>query len=80
MCCFSAVLLLLLLLLLPCLRYVVADYPREHGYYASQPLSVMCLPILQLEYGSMRFGSCTSTASQLTFGVSAEVSWQHKLV
>ena len=53
----------LLLLLLPCLRYVFAADPREHGYYASHPLSVMCLRIFKLKDGFICFGSCTSTVS-----------------
>ena len=48
-CC--AVLLQLLLFLL-CLRYVFAADPREHGYHASHPLSVMCLRILKLKTDS----------------------------
>ena len=47
MCYCYAVLLLLLLL---CLRYVFAADLREHGYYASHPLLVMCLRILKLKY------------------------------
>ena len=44
MCCCRAVLLLLL-----CPRYVFAADPGEHGYYASQPFSVMCLRNLKAE-------------------------------
>ena len=45
MCGYCPVLLLLLLLLL-CLEYAFAANPREHGKYASPPLSVMFLRII----------------------------------
>ena len=47
-----------LLLLLLCLRIFFVAIPRENGYYASHPLSEMCLPILKLKDGSICFGSC----------------------
>ena len=46
--------------------FFAAD-PRDHGYYARQPLSVMCLGNFKLKDGSISFGRCTSTVSQLTF-------------
>ena len=74
-CC--AVLLLLLLLLLH-LRYVFAADPREHGYYASHPLSVMCLRILKAErqIHLLRKLYEYRLVNDILFGISAEVSCQ----
>ena len=47
-------LLLQLLLLLLCLEYIFAANPREHGKYASQPLSLMCLRIKEIRIHLLR--------------------------
>lgn len=61
-CC--TVLLLLLNLLV---RNVLVAAPSEHGYYASESVSVMRFRILKVNDGYICFASGTNTVSRLTF-------------
>ena len=80
MCGYCPVLLLLFLLLLLCLEYVSAANPREHGKYASQPLSMICLRIpAEIRTNLLRKLYEYRLAIGIFFYVSAEVSCQRSI-